>query len=64
MPIYTYKCKSCQSIQDLLVSYSESDDATPHKCEKCGEQLMYKQNTVNAINFNLKGKWYKTTKSY
>lgn len=64
MPIYAYKCNACDMIADLLVTYSESSDDKPQLCENCGALQMYKQDTVNAINFNLKGKWYKTTKSY
>ena len=35
MPLYEFKCKNCESIQEELVSYSVVDTVTV-QCDQCG----------------------------
>jgi len=56
MPIYAYKCASCQHEQDVLQKMS---DAPLTVCPTCGQPTFSKQ--LTAAGFQLKGSgWYAT----
>ncbi len=56
MPIYAYKCSSCQHAQDVLQKMS---DAPLTVCPECGAATFTKQ--LTAAGFQLKGSgWYAT----
>jgi len=56
MPIYAYKCTSCQHAQDVLQKMS---DAPLTVCPACGQPTFAKQ--LTAAGFQLKGSgWYAT----
>jgi putative FmdB family regulatory protein len=56
MPIYAYRCSSCQHAQDVLRKIS---DPPLTLCTACGQQAFVKQ--VTAAGFALKGSgWYVT----
>lgn len=38
MPIYGFKCKSCDKTWDILVSMDEYSDALTFECEHCGHE--------------------------
>lgn len=59
MPVYEYKCSKCEKIEDRLVSFSSVDDQI---CACSDSAPMQKIDTVNSINFALKGGgWYKSS---
>ena len=52
MPMYLYKCQSCQhSFEELLLRFSDPD---PEKCENCKAKGTVKR-VMGASNFALKG---------
>lgn len=56
MPIYAYKCSTCQHAQDVLQKLS---DAPLTVCPACGAATYSKQ--LTAAGFQLKGSgWYAT----
>jgi putative FmdB family regulatory protein len=56
MPIYAYRCSSCQHAQDVLRKIS---DPALTQCSACGRETFVKQ--VTAAGFALKGTgWYVT----
>ena len=56
MPIYAYKCSTCNHEQDVLQKMS---DPVLTDCPQCGESTYVKQ--VTAAGFQLKGSgWYVT----
>ncbi len=56
MPIYAYKCATCQHAQDVLQKIS---DAPLTVCPACGAPTFAKQ--LTAAGFQLKGSgWYAT----
>jgi putative FmdB family regulatory protein len=56
MPIYAYKCSTCQHAQDVLQKMS---DAPLTVCPECGAATFTKQ--LTAAGFQLKGSgWYAT----
>ena len=56
MPIYAYKCSSCQHTQDVLQKLS---DPPLTICPECGAATYSKQ--LTAAGFQLKGSgWYAT----
>jgi len=56
MPIYAYKCSTCQHTQDVLQKMS---DAPLTVCPECGNATFTKQ--LTAAGFQLKGSgWYAT----
>jgi putative FmdB family regulatory protein len=56
MPIYAYKCSTCQHSQDVLQKLS---DAPLTVCPECGAATFAKQ--LTAAGFQLKGSgWYAT----
>jgi putative FmdB family regulatory protein len=56
MPIYAYRCSSCQHAQDVLRKIS---DPPLTQCTACGQESFVKQ--VTAAGFALKGSgWYVT----
>ena len=56
MPIYAYRCTSCEHAQDVLQKMS---DAVLTLCPACGESAYAKQ--LTAAGFQLKGSgWYVT----
>jgi len=56
MPIYAYKCSTCQHTQDVLQKLS---DAPLTVCPECGAATFSKQ--LTAAGFQLKGSgWYAT----
>jgi len=56
MPIYAYKCSTCQHAQDVLQKMS---DAPLTVCPECGAATFSKQ--LTAAGFQLKGSgWYAT----
>ncbi len=55
MPIYEYKCESCQEVIEIVQSF---DAAPPEKCPQCGQGPLHK--LVSHSSFILKGTgWYK-----
>jgi putative FmdB family regulatory protein len=56
MPIYAYKCSTCQHMQDVLQKLSDAPLAV---CPECGAATFTKQ--LTAAGFQLKGSgWYAT----
>jgi putative FmdB family regulatory protein len=56
MPIYAYRCSSCNHAQDILRKISDAPLVT---CTACGKNTFTKQ--VTAAGFALKGSgWYVT----
>ncbi len=56
MPIYSYRCESCEHTQDVLQKISDLPLAV---CPACGASAFKKQ--VTAAGFQLKGSgWYAT----
>jgi putative FmdB family regulatory protein len=56
MPIYAYRCSSCNHAQDILRKISDAPLVT---CTACGKDTFTKQ--VTAAGFALKGSgWYVT----
>ncbi|MCS6763408.1 MAG: zinc ribbon domain-containing protein [Candidatus Protistobacter heckmanni] len=56
MPIYAYRCASCDFAKDVLQKMS---DAPLTQCPSCGQSTFAKQ--VTAAGFQLKGSgWYAT----
>jgi putative FmdB family regulatory protein len=56
MPIYEYRCKSCEEELEVLQKIS---DAPLEKCPACGQLALKKK--VSAAAFRLKGGgWYET----
>lgn len=56
MPIYAYRCSSCQHAQDVLRKIS---DPALTQCTACGQDTFVKQ--ITAAGFALKGTgWYVT----
>ncbi len=56
MPIYVYRCSSCDLQQDVLQKMS---DAPLSVCPECGQQTFSKQ--LTAAGFQLKGNGYYVT---
>ena len=53
MPMYEYKCKKCQKIEEILQGY---DEPAP-QCEKCKEAMT---RMISRTSFSLKGGgWFK-----
>jgi putative FmdB family regulatory protein len=56
MPIYEYRCSSCQHELEALQRFA---DAPLSRCPQCGKEALVKQ--VSAAGFQLKGSgWYAT----
>jgi putative FmdB family regulatory protein len=56
MPIYAYKCASCDAAKDVLQKIS---DPALTECPACGKPTFQKQ--ITAAGFQLKGSgWYQT----
>lgn len=56
MPIYAYRCQSCDACVDVLQKMS---DAPLLVCQACGQPSLVKQ--ITAAGFQLKGSgWYVT----
>lgn len=54
MPLYDFKCKDCEEVQEKRQKYEDA----PPKCKKCGGET---KRQVSAGSFHLKGTgWYKT----
>lgn len=54
MPIYNFKCKSCENTQSKMQKF----DAPPPPCEKCGKET---ERVLAQGSFILKGAgWFKT----
>lgn len=54
MPIYNFKCKSCENTQSKMQKF----DAPPPPCEKCGKET---ERVLAQGSFILKGSgWFKT----
>ena len=60
MPLFDYECNNCNIEEERLVSRDLEHD---QKCKECGEH-MKKSDKIGKTSFQLKGRWYKTTKSY
>jgi len=58
MPIFEYKCKECDLIEEHIISSSNPPEI---KCDK-GHNM--EKLFPTKTSFVLKGNWYKTTKSY
>lgn len=59
MPIFEFSCKECGNTEDKIVQST----VETIKCSKCGAESE-KQDKIYKSNFQLKGKWFKTTKGY
>ena len=56
MPIYEYKCESCEDVFEVLQKISEP---APQKCKKCGNEKI--KRLMSQSSFVLKGSgWYAT----
>jgi putative FmdB family regulatory protein len=56
MPIYEYRCESCEKSTEVM---QKSTDPAPAQCETCGKGPMVKQ--LSMSSFALKGTgWYVT----
>lgn len=58
MPIFDYSCNDCNKIWE---EFKKSQD-NPEFCPNCKSENIKK--LISKSNFQLKGNWYKTTKSY
>ena len=56
MPIYAYRCSSCDCQKDVMQKMS---DATLSTCPECGKETFAKQ--LTAAGFQLKGSGYYAT---
>ena len=56
MPIYEYRCESCQQTHEALQKLS---DALLTECPYCGAQALKKQLTASAFRLSGSG-WYET----
>ncbi len=61
MPIFEFECVVCGKKEDRLIARSEIDD---QKCTCQDDAAMIKSENIQNTSFSLKGRWYKTTKSY
>lgn len=61
MPIFDFKCEKCGKIEERLVSRNELDT---QECSCAPASPMKKTDDVHAMNFALKGIWYKSHKRY
>ena len=53
MPLYEYRCQSCERVMEVMQSFS---DKPPRKCPTCGGKL---EKLVSRSGFILKGSgWY------
>lgn len=67
MPIYEYACPECGARIDRLekMIYREGDEAPPVLMCENGHDEAVMQKIISAEGgFILKGRWYKTTKTY
>lgn len=62
MPIYEFYCEKCNKKYDKLLFHSELNNT--QYCECDNTTPLQQTDTIHTTTFNLKGKWYKTTKSY
>lgn len=66
MPIFEYKCNTCEKTKDKLVSRTDADNAATFPCEvteDC-EGTLARSETPSAAELRFKGRWYSTTRSY
>lgn len=67
MPIYIVKCESCKALSEMILKFAQVDSenrVSDAVCPECGEPVLTKQPSLEGGSFHLKGKWFKTTKSY
>jgi putative FmdB family regulatory protein len=58
MPIYNYKCSSCNHRFKRVQKYSEKEQTLLEKCEKCNKEDIIE--VVSFSSFILKGqRWFK-----
>jgi putative FmdB family regulatory protein len=62
MPIFEYKCDKCDKVEDKLVKFAEEENDFECECENKG--ILKRVDKIHNACFHLKGRWYKTTKSY
>jgi predicted nucleic acid-binding Zn ribbon protein len=63
MPIYMIKCLDCNSLNEMIIKYSQIDDnnnVSEEFCPACGKPHLVKLPTLEGGSFQLKGKWFKT----
>ena len=64
MPVYLIKCEDCNSINEMLVNFSQVDENNNVKnevCPTCGKQHLTKLPTLEGGSFQLRGQgWFKT----
>ena len=56
MPIYEYKCESCEQTHEAIQKHS---DALLTECPECGKHALKKQVTASAFRLSGSG-WYET----
>ena len=57
MPIYEYKCETCNNIQDNIVKYKNRKEK--QQCSKCNNLALF-VDKIHKNNFTLTGKgWFK-----
>lgn len=62
MPLYEYECKDCHTVTTKLINHSAPEEEKEfQECSHCSEMA---HRIISRTNFELKGKWFKTTKGY
>lgn len=56
MPIYDYRCSSCDTQKDVMQKFSDAPLTT---CPACGKETFSKQ--ISVVGFQLKGSGYYAT---
>lgn len=60
MPIYDYKCESCDKVIERLVNRSECDN---QRCD-CEQKSILTRQITNSVGLSFKGKWFSNSKEY
>jgi putative FmdB family regulatory protein len=61
MPIIEFVCTRCGAIAEIITKSTEEAISRP-QCKKCDRPMAKVE--YPRTSFQLKGKWYKTSKSY
>lgn len=59
MPIFDFKCKSCDTVDEKIVSHGTETS----QCSECGSESV-RVDMIYNTNFKLNGRWFKTSGSY
>lgn len=58
MPIYSYQCLKCGSIDDVLQSLTAP---APNICPNCGHDSLVRVPAIGTVSFDFKGKGFYET---